>query len=90
MNEGAVDPASLLEQIELQVGKVKEEALSRKEILDKVEKWMAACEEECWLEEYNNVGLPYFPFINCGLLITGTYPTKNLIFDINQSLYVGR
>ncbi|PWA91055.1 microtubule associated protein (MAP65/ASE1) family protein [Artemisia annua] len=51
---GAVDPASLLEQIELQVGKVKEETLSRKEILDKVEKWMAACEEECWLEEYNN------------------------------------
>ena len=70
MNEGAVDPASLLEQIELQVGKVKEEALSRKEILDKVEKWMAACEEECWLEEYNNVGL-YFPFItvSCSLRV---------------------
>ncbi|KAI7751580.1 hypothetical protein M8C21_004146 [Ambrosia artemisiifolia] len=50
----AIDPASLLEQIELQIGKVKEEAYSRKEVLDKVEKWISACEEECWLEEYNN------------------------------------
>ncbi|KAI3731268.1 hypothetical protein L1987_62456 [Smallanthus sonchifolius] len=51
---GTIDPASLLEQIELQIGKVKEEAYSRKEILEKVEKWISACEEECWLEEYNN------------------------------------
>ncbi|KAL1060913.1 hypothetical protein V6Z11_1Z059300 [Gossypium hirsutum] len=34
-------------------GVVKEEAFSRKEILEKVEKWLAACEEESWLEEYN-------------------------------------
>ncbi|KAL0643054.1 hypothetical protein Bca4012_041344 [Brassica carinata] len=34
-------------------GKVKEEALSRKEILEKAEKWLNACEEETWLEEYN-------------------------------------
>ncbi|XP_024971475.1 65-kDa microtubule-associated protein 3-like [Cynara cardunculus var. scolymus] len=53
IESGAIDPASLLEQIEILVGKVKEEAFSRKEILEKVEKWMAACEEECWLEEYN-------------------------------------
>ncbi|KAK1392833.1 65-kDa microtubule-associated protein 3 [Heracleum sosnowskyi] len=50
---GAVEPGHILEQIELQIGNVKEEALSRKEILEKVEKWMTACEEECWLEEYN-------------------------------------
>ncbi|KAI3757529.1 hypothetical protein L6452_05069 [Arctium lappa] len=53
IESGAIDPASLLEQIEILVGKVKEEAFSRKDILEKVEKWMAACEEECWLEEYN-------------------------------------
>lgn len=53
---GAMDPASILEQIELQIAKVKEEAFSRKEILEKIEKWLAACEEECWLEEYNRVG----------------------------------
>lgn len=50
-----MDPASVLEQIELQIANVKEEAFSRKELLEKVEKWLAACEEECWLEEYNRV-----------------------------------
>uniref|UniRef100_A0A5B6ZTY3 65-kDa microtubule-associated protein 3-like n=1 Tax=Davidia involucrata TaxID=16924 RepID=A0A5B6ZTY3_DAVIN len=53
IESGAVDPACVLEQIELQIAKVKEEAFSRKEILEKVEKWTAACEEESWLEEYN-------------------------------------
>ncbi|CAH1451014.1 unnamed protein product [Lactuca virosa] len=33
--------------------KAKEEALSRNFFLDKVEKWMSACEEESWLEDYN-------------------------------------
>ncbi|KAK2971749.1 hypothetical protein RJ640_022888, partial [Escallonia rubra] len=53
IESGAVDPGCVLEQIELEVAKIKEEAFSRKEILEKVEKWIAACEEECWLEEYN-------------------------------------
>ncbi|XWS50660.1 hypothetical protein CRYUN_Cryun12cG0105300 [Craigia yunnanensis] len=53
VESGAVDAATILEEIELQIGKVKEEAFSRKEILEKVEKWLAACNEECWLEEYN-------------------------------------
>lgn len=53
IESGAVDPACLLEQIELQITKAKEEALSRKEILEKIEKWLGACQEECWLEEYN-------------------------------------
>ncbi|KAF2282663.1 hypothetical protein GH714_043773 [Hevea brasiliensis] len=48
-----VDPVHLLEEIEFEIVKVKEEAYRRKEILNKVEKWFAACEEECWLEEYN-------------------------------------
>nr|XP_027110444.1 65-kDa microtubule-associated protein 3-like [Coffea arabica]XP_027110445.1 65-kDa microtubule-associated protein 3-like [Coffea arabica] len=53
IESGAVDASSVLEQIELQISNIKEEAFCRKEILEKVEKWMAACEEECWLEEYN-------------------------------------
>lgn len=52
-----MDPASVLEQIELQIAKVKEEAFSRKEILEKIDKWLAACDEECWLEEYNRVSV---------------------------------
>lgn len=35
--------------------KAKEEATSRKDIMDKVEKWMASCDEERWLEEYSRV-----------------------------------
>ncbi|XP_052211040.1 65-kDa microtubule-associated protein 3-like [Diospyros lotus] len=53
IDSGIVDPSYVLEHIELQISKIKEEAFSRKEILDKVEKWLAAREEECWLEEYN-------------------------------------
>ncbi|XAR66171.1 hypothetical protein NMG60_11012291 [Bertholletia excelsa] len=50
---GDVDPACVLGGLELEIARVKEEAFSRKEILEKIEKWLAACEEECWLEEYN-------------------------------------
>lgn len=53
IESGVVDPSCVLDQIELQVAKVKEEAFSRKEILERVEKWLFACDEECWLEEYN-------------------------------------
>lgn len=53
MESGTVDPLHLLEHIDLQISKVREEASSRREILEKVEKWLAVCEEESWLEEYN-------------------------------------
>ncbi|GMH18340.1 hypothetical protein Nepgr_020181 [Nepenthes gracilis] len=53
IESGALDPSSLLEQVELEIAKIKEESFSRKEILDRVEKWLYACEEESWLEEYN-------------------------------------
>lgn len=53
---GAVDPALILEQIENQILIIKDEASSRHEILERVEKWLAACDEESWLEEYNRVG----------------------------------
>ncbi|GJR70221.1 65-kDa microtubule-associated protein 3-like protein [Tanacetum coccineum] len=49
----AIDPLFLLEQVELQISNVKEEAFSRKDILEKIDKWSAACEEESWLDEYN-------------------------------------
>lgn len=60
---GSVDPGCVLEQFERQVAQVKEEALGRKEILEKVEKWLAACDEESWLEEYNRVSCLYFPSV---------------------------
>ncbi|KAJ7960834.1 65-kDa microtubule-associated protein 1 [Quillaja saponaria] len=53
IDSGNVEPAQLLADMDNQIANAKEEALSRKEILDKVEKWMSACEEESWLEDYN-------------------------------------
>ena len=52
---GLVDPEELLASIEEKIGCIKEEAFSRREIMEKVEKWMGACEEESWLEDYNKV-----------------------------------
>ncbi|KAL3829580.1 hypothetical protein ACJIZ3_018382 [Penstemon smallii] len=53
IESGAISSSFLLDQLEDQILKVEEEAFSRKEVLEKVQKWLAACEEECWLEEYN-------------------------------------
>ncbi|KAK6946994.1 hypothetical protein RJ641_000467, partial [Dillenia turbinata] len=53
IDSGSVEPSELLAEMDNQIHKAKEEALSRKEILEKVEKWMSACEEESWLEDYN-------------------------------------
>jgi protein regulator of cytokinesis 1 len=50
-----VDRTQLLSQMEKQIVEAKQEALTRKEILEKIEKWMSACEEEGWLEDYNKV-----------------------------------
>ncbi|XP_010252611.1 PREDICTED: 65-kDa microtubule-associated protein 1 [Nelumbo nucifera] len=53
IDSGNIEPSELLADMDNQILKAKEEALSRKEILDKVEKWMSSCEEESWLEDYN-------------------------------------
>lgn len=50
-----MDPSELLANIEAQIVKAKEEAASRKEIMDRIDRWLSACEEEKWLEEYNQV-----------------------------------
>src|ERR1044072_3212045 len=55
IDSGDIEPTELLADMDSQIAKAKEEALSRKDILDKVEKWMSACEEESWLEDYNRV-----------------------------------
>ena len=62
---GAVDPALVLEQIESHIATVKEEAFSRKDILEKVERWLNACEEEAWLEDYNKVRM----IVSCDLIL---------------------
>ncbi|KAJ4710165.1 65-kDa microtubule-associated protein 6-like [Melia azedarach] len=53
IDSGLVDPSELLANIEAQIFKVKDEALSRKDIMDRIDRWLFACEEEKWLDEYN-------------------------------------
>lgn len=53
IDSGLVDPSELLANIEAQIAKTKEEAASRKEIMERIDRWLSACEEESWLEDYN-------------------------------------
>lgn len=50
-----VDPAELLTSLEEEISKAKQEVASRRDIMVLMEKWMSACEEEGWLEDYNKV-----------------------------------
>jgi len=52
--EGQIDHEDL-NIMEEHISKAKEEACSRKDIMEKVEKWMISCNEERWLEEYSQV-----------------------------------
>ncbi|XP_059312341.1 65-kDa microtubule-associated protein 5 [Lycium ferocissimum] len=50
--ESGSDLSDLLSSMDDQVVKAKEQAASRKEVLDKVDKWKHASQEESWLDEY--------------------------------------
>lgn len=52
---GNVDLSDLLSSMDDQIAKANEQALSRKDILDKVQKWKFASEEEKWLDDYERV-----------------------------------
>ncbi|GAB4840600.1 hypothetical protein Ancab_021372 [Ancistrocladus abbreviatus] len=53
INSGEIDHAKLLMSMDEQISKAKEEASSRKAIMEKVEKWILARDEERWLEDYS-------------------------------------
>ncbi|KAH7664100.1 Microtubule-associated protein MAP65/Ase1/PRC1 protein [Dioscorea alata] len=50
---GEMDHADLLTSMDERIYRAREEACSRKDIMEKVERWLGACNEERWLEEYN-------------------------------------
>lgn len=52
---GEIDHADLLRSLDEQISRAEEEAASRKVIMEKVEKWILARDEELWLEEYSRV-----------------------------------
>ncbi|KAK3223642.1 hypothetical protein Dsin_010667 [Dipteronia sinensis] len=53
INSGEMDHADLLTSMDEQISRAKEEASSRKAIMEKVERWILARDEERWLEEYS-------------------------------------
>ncbi|GJN13110.1 hypothetical protein PR202_ga31445 [Eleusine coracana subsp. coracana] len=81
---GNIEPSELIADMDGQIAKAKEEALSRKDILDKVERWMSACEEEIWLEDYNrsiaNVMTAFF------LALVETLVAKTRSWEENRGL----
>lgn len=68
IESGMVDAADLLTSLEAEISRAKEEVASRKDIMSLMEKWMSACEEEAWLEDYNKVRRSY----SCESTITVT------------------
>lgn len=52
IDSGKVDLSEMLFRMDDQIRQAKEEAQSRKDILDRVEKWKHASEEEIWLDGY--------------------------------------
>ncbi|KAH1188101.1 65-kDa microtubule-associated protein 2 [Glycine max] len=63
----------LLAKIEEQIIKAKDEVLSRKEVLDRIDKWVAACEEENWLDKYNQDNKQILILGNALTLILNVY-----------------
>lgn len=53
--KGEINHADLLMSMDEQISRANEEASSRKSIMEKVERWMLARDEERWLEEYSRV-----------------------------------
>jgi len=53
IESSSFEPSELLADMENQILKANEESLSRKDILERVDRWMSACEEESWLEDYS-------------------------------------
>ncbi|MCO5615105.1 hypothetical protein L7F22_069394 [Adiantum nelumboides] len=53
IDSGMVDASELLANLDKQIAVAQDEAHGRKDILDRVEKWLAACEEERWLDDYS-------------------------------------
>ncbi|KAG0531502.1 hypothetical protein BDA96_04G028100 [Sorghum bicolor] len=45
--------AVILERLEVQISEAKDLEFSRKDVLEKMDRWQAALEEESWLEEYS-------------------------------------
>ncbi|XP_010499282.1 PREDICTED: 65-kDa microtubule-associated protein 8 [Camelina sativa] len=53
VDSGEIDHVDLLTTMDEKIARAKEEAASRKGIIEKVDRWMLARDEERWLEDYD-------------------------------------
>lgn len=53
IDSGLFDASKILAAMDEQISAAKQKAQSRREILEKIDKWISSCEEESWLEDYN-------------------------------------
>ncbi|CAL5024265.1 unnamed protein product [Urochloa decumbens] len=51
--DGDAERALVLERLEVRISEAKDLEFSRKDVLERMDKWQAALEEESWLEEYS-------------------------------------
>lgn len=51
--KGEIDYVEFFIVMDEKIVRVKEEVVSRKVIIEKVDRWMLVWDEECWLEEYD-------------------------------------
>ncbi|CAM0947341.1 unnamed protein product [Alopecurus aequalis] len=51
--EGAAERSLMLARLDTQISEARDEEFSRKDVLERMERWQAAIEVESWLEEYN-------------------------------------
>ncbi|XP_078433086.1 65-kDa microtubule-associated protein 1-like isoform X2 [Wolffia australiana] len=53
IESGDIEPSDLIAEMDNRILKARAQALGRKEVLERVDKWLLTCEEERWLEDYN-------------------------------------
>ncbi|KAM0906404.1 hypothetical protein ACQ4PT_016769 [Festuca glaucescens] len=51
--EGVAERTLVLARLDAQISEARDEEFSRKDVLERMERWQTALEEESWLEEYN-------------------------------------
>ncbi|KAL3574720.1 hypothetical protein D5086_022821 [Populus alba] len=70
---------STVGQADIHLGGQGSQMTIRKEILEKVEKWLTACEEESWLEEYNKDDNRYNAARGAHLTLKRAEKARNLV-----------
>ncbi|KAL8158843.1 hypothetical protein V2J09_000380 [Rumex salicifolius] len=84
IESGKVDLSDLFSSMDDQIRNAKEQAHSRTDILDKVDKWRHACEEEIWLDEYEKDHNRYSAGRGAHKMLKRAEKARNLVGKISS------